>query len=58
MKFAFITAYDKIDKEQFDNHSSGGAVDPNCFITCNCLQIEIKVKAQKHRSIASTVCAF
>lgn len=31
MKFAFITAYDNIDKEQFANYSS--AIDPNSFIS-------------------------
>ena len=30
MKFAFITAYDNIDIEQFANHIS--AIDPNSFI--------------------------
>ena len=30
MKFAFITAYDNVDKEQFANHPS--AIDPNIFI--------------------------
>lgn len=30
MKFAFITAYDNIDKEQFANRSS--TIDPNSFI--------------------------
>jgi CheY-like chemotaxis protein len=30
MKFAFMTAYDNIDKEKFANYSS--AIDPNSFI--------------------------
>jgi CheY-like chemotaxis protein len=31
MKFAFMTAYDNIDKEKFANYSS--AIDPNSFIS-------------------------
>ncbi len=31
MKFAFMTAYDNIDKEKFANYSS--AIDPNIFIS-------------------------
>src|SRR5712691_1563545 len=31
MKFAFITAYDNIDKEKFANYSS--AIDPNSFVS-------------------------
>jgi CheY-like chemotaxis protein len=31
MKFAFMTAYDNIDKEKFANYSS--AIDPNTFIS-------------------------
>ena len=31
MKFAFMTAYDNIDKEKFANYST--AIDPNSFIS-------------------------
>jgi len=42
MKFAFMTAYDNIDKAQFANYSSG--IDPNNFISKPVTVSKLKLK--------------
>ena len=42
MKFAFMTAYDNIDKAQFANYSS--AIDPNSFISKPVTVSKLKLK--------------
>jgi CheY-like chemotaxis protein len=42
MKFAFMTAYDNIDKEQFANYSS--SIDPNSFISKPVTVSKLKLK--------------
>ena len=41
MKFAFMTAYDNIDKAQFANYSS--AIDPNSFISKPVSKLKLKL---------------
>jgi two-component SAPR family response regulator len=42
MKFAFMTAYDNIDKEQFAIYSS--AIDPNSFVSKPVTVSKLKLK--------------